>query len=1281
MTGRALALVALIVSFAIPAAARADVTPVSSGSTTGTGTTTFSFTVPASNDRFLVVGISTTANVTVSSVTFGPQVLAREQQATSGAVRSETWRLIGPNVGTANVTVTLSGSAPVIAGAVAFAGVDQFTPVIVSSLGGVDNTSANAASFIVGGTVQKDGMFGTLTISPADQTGAITTQGSTDTVVADNRWSTAQGTIRGAGSTRVGWTGQNMSQNSGIAWLWPRVGGIIPFAYTWLAMKATTGNTPPAVSAPTATNVMSTGATLGGTMTSTGGVTVTRRGVVYCRCADPVLGGSGVTALDGAVNDTTGPFTVNATNLLASTQYTYKAFAANGLGTSYTATAQFTTAAPPNQAPTANVGGPYGATEGFTPTLSGSATDPEGDPLTFSWDLNGDGTYGDATGATPTITLAQMAALGIDDGPSAHTVHLRVSDGTNTTTSAATTWTMVNAPPNAGVDNVSVPEGTQGQVSFFSPLDPSTADTAAGIRFAYDINNDGTYEIGGPTYATATTSLSAAIPAGMTTDGGTSFTVRMAAIDKDNGIHVYTPTVFVSNVAPTAALANQTVDEGATVSVGVTGLDDVAADRPSMRYVYDLDGNATDDTNGVNYANASSASTATVPANLTSDGPATRLVRVKVIDKDNGQNVYTATITVNNVAPTGQLPNVSVNEGQTATVGLTNVADPGDLATVRYVYDLDNNGTDDTAGVTYANASTATTANVPANLTSDGPATRTARVRVIDKDGASNVYTGTVTVDNVKPTAQLANSDVDEGSTATVGLTSVADAGDLASLRYVYDLDDNGTDDTAGVLYANASGATTATLPANLTADGPATRTARIRVIDKDGDSNVYTSTVTVRNVAPSFTPAATTPVDEGKVATVSVAGVTDPSAADGAAGTKYAYDFDNDGTYDLGGTTYVTAVAQTSADLPAALTADGPGTHRVRIAVIDKDGGLRSDTVDVVVDNVAPTATLANVTAAEGTTATVAFTGADDVSAADKAAGFDFEWDADGDGKFTAGTGSIAVPAPDGPATKTIKGAILDKDGGRREYTATLTVTNEAPTAKLTGPDAVPSSGETTIRIEIADAGADTLTSVLDWGDGTTQTIAGTDTKSADHKYSASGAKTITLVTTDSDGAKSAVATHTVTVAAVPAAPAPTPPPTVKPPALIKQAITGMKVTPRCLRADDLRAKIAKAQTMKVRFSLATAGPVKFTLQRLSGKGGATKCPPARGVKHPDGRRVPGVYRPFANKSVTVGKGANTVTVAATGRKGKRLAPGTYLLIVESGGVTARTKLWVLAD
>ena len=416
MTGRVLALFALIVSLTIPAAAQADVTPVASGSSTGSGSATFSFTVPAGNDRFMAVGISTTANVTVSAVTFGAQVLTRQQQVAADGVRSETWSLTAPNPGTANVTVTLSGAAPVIAGATSFAGVDQFSPIIVGSFGN-QNAAANSASFVTNGTVQKDGMFGTIVISPASQTGDITTQGSVDLVVADNRWSTSTGTIRGAGSTRIGWTGANMSQNSGIVWRWTNVGGLVPYAFTWLALKSTTGNTPPAVNTPTATNITQTGATLGGNMGSTGGSAIIARGVVYCRCANPVVGGAGVTQLNATTSDAIGPYTVNASGLTASTEYTYRAFATNGLGTGYSATAQFTTAAPPNTPPTANAGGPYSVAEGNSLTLSGSGTDADGDPLTYSWDVNGDGTYGDATGASPTLNTTQLDALGLDDGP------------------------------------------------------------------------------------------------------------------------------------------------------------------------------------------------------------------------------------------------------------------------------------------------------------------------------------------------------------------------------------------------------------------------------------------------------------------------------------------------------------------------------------------------------------------------------------------------------------------------------------------------------------------------------------------------------------------------------------------------------------------------------------------------------------------------------------------------------------------------------------------------
>ena len=48
-----------------------------------------------------------------------------------------------------------------------------------------------------------------------------------------------------------------------------------------------------------------------------------------------------------------------------------------------------------------------------TKSLDGSgSSDPESDTLTYSWDLNDDGLFDDATGANPTLTWAHLESLG-----------------------------------------------------------------------------------------------------------------------------------------------------------------------------------------------------------------------------------------------------------------------------------------------------------------------------------------------------------------------------------------------------------------------------------------------------------------------------------------------------------------------------------------------------------------------------------------------------------------------------------------------------------------------------------------------------------------------------------------------------------------------------------------------------------------------------------------------------------------------------------------------------
>ena len=126
--------------------------------------------------------------------------------------------------------------------------------------------------------------------------------------------------------------------------------------------------------------------------------------------------------------------------------------------------------------------------------LDASAShDVDNDPLTYSWDLNGDGVFGDATGVAPTLTWAQLEGASVNDGPAVLHPTVRVSDGKvgGTTVSAPTTLTVVNAPPVAFIGGA--PTAAKGLVATFalSSTDPSVIDQQAG--FDYEVSwGDGT---------------------------------------------------------------------------------------------------------------------------------------------------------------------------------------------------------------------------------------------------------------------------------------------------------------------------------------------------------------------------------------------------------------------------------------------------------------------------------------------------------------------------------------------------------------------------------------------------------------------------------------------------------------------------------------------------------------------------------------------------------------------------------------------------------------------
>ena len=122
-----------------------------------------------------------------------------------------------------------------------------------------------------------------------------------------------------------------------------------------------------------------------------------------------------------------------------------------------------------------------------------------------------------------------------------------------------------------------------------------------------------------------------------------------------------------------------------------------------------------------------------------------------------------------------------------------------------------------------------------------------------------------------------------------------------------------------------------------------------------------------------------------------------------------------------------------------------------------DDDGGADTDSVDVDVDNVAPTATFANGGSVnEGSTGSVSFSDQADASTADDDGRLQLQLRLQQrrqlrDQRLGLGQRDRPGRLPGRwPGHRTVKGRITDKDGGFTDYTTTITILNVAPTITL---------------------------------------------------------------------------------------------------------------------------------------------------------------------------------------------------------------------------------------
>lgn len=91
--------------------------------------------------------------------------------------------------------------------------------------------------------------------------------------------------------------------------------------------------------------------------------------------------------------------------------------------------------------PVADANGPYNTVEGTDATLDGTgSSDPDGDVLTYDWDLDNDGFYDDATGPTPVFSTVGQDGI--------FTIGLRVTDPFGLSDTDSATVTVVNVAPS-----------------------------------------------------------------------------------------------------------------------------------------------------------------------------------------------------------------------------------------------------------------------------------------------------------------------------------------------------------------------------------------------------------------------------------------------------------------------------------------------------------------------------------------------------------------------------------------------------------------------------------------------------------------------------------------------------------------------------------------------------------------------------------------------------------------------------------------------------------------
>jgi PKD repeat protein len=765
-----------------------------------------------------------------------------------------------------------------------------------------------------------------------------------------------------------------------------------------------------------------------------------------------------------------------------------------------------------SSAPVADAGYDHAADEDENVAFDGSASSDENGLFNYTWDLgNGDAVYG----VNPVYSYDNLGT---------YIVTLTVRDIANNSATDTITVYINNLAPDADAgDDQSVSEGDT--VFFNGSESTDTASDASSLLYTWYFP-DGSVRFG------------ITVDHVFTDDG--NYTVTLVVQDDNGYSDSDSIEVQVINMAPTASIGGPYfAGEGDTVSLWGSATD---PGDDMLTFEWDFD-----DSDGITYTDASGENPSWV---WMDDWSGT--VYLRVTDDDGGQDTDSTVVTVFNIAPTaGAGGPYSGDEGMPISLGGMG-DDPGDDV-LTFEWDLNNDGlyndatgksplwtwsddgvftiglrvTDDDGG-SHTNSTMVTIYNVAPQPDAGGPysgdegdliqfsgsaydpgsddaltylwdfgdgtgssmqnsshtypddGVYVVSLTVTDEDGTSGSVFLTVSISNVAPQASAGGPYTGTEGGTVVLAGSAADPG-TDTFTYAWDFDDSD-----GVSYQDATGAN----PSWIWADD-FSGAVYLQVTDDDGGVGTSSATVTINNVDPTAN--AGGPYEDYEEIMISFYGtVTDPGSLD-----TFAYEWD----FGDGDTSLVQNPTHAYAD---------DGIYTVTFTAWDDDGAWHTHFTSATVNNAAPAADAGGpYVEDEGKTFDLV------ASAADAAADIlNFEWDLDGDGFYDDAQGQNPEVTFTDDGVFIVGLRVTDDDGGVGQDTITVTINNVAPKAFANGPYSANEGAVIFFNATYSDPGADTVTYLWDFGDGSSSTQ-----KDPAHVYSDNGIYTVILMVTDDEG------------------------------------------------------------------------------------------------------------------------------------------------------------------